>query len=147
MSKYQVFALTVLLLATLAFAQKDNAAVGRYLQGDCAATEVTLADGAETPCLKCGSTGTFTRNKKNATACNCNPTSLTWNNLGFCDCGDKSAILVVSGKPTCITCDGKVNAIGKDAEDKSACACIGSLVWSATLKRCDCLDPEVFTGD
>ncbi len=25
--------------------------------------------------------------------------------------------------------------------------CIGDLEWSPTLKRCDCADPEVFTGD
>jgi hypothetical protein len=145
MSKYQVFALTVLLLATLALAQKEGAYQSRYLQETCPATEVTLADG--TTCFKCGTVDTFTGKRKNATACNCNPTSLTWSNEGWCDCGEKSALLVVSGKPTCITCDSKVNAIGKNAEDKTSCSCIGSLEWSATLKRCDCADPEVFTGD
>jgi hypothetical protein len=44
MSKYQVFALSVLLLATLAFAQKDSVDQSRYLQAACTATEVTLAD-------------------------------------------------------------------------------------------------------
>jgi hypothetical protein len=145
MSKYQVFALTVLLLATLALAQKEGADHSRYLQSTCTVSEVTLADG-ET-CFKCGTVDTNTKNRKNATACNCNPASLTWNNAGWCDCGDKSALLVVSGKPTCITCDAKVNAIGKAADDKTACACIGDLIWSATLKRCDCEAGSVYTGD
>lgn len=114
MSKYQAFALAVLLLATLALAQKENTAVGRNLQDECLATEVTVTDeDAENPCLRCGTVNTFTRTKKNATACNCNPTMLVWSNLGFCDCGDNKALLVVSGRPTCITCDIKVNAIGK----------------------------------
>ena len=145
MSKYQVFALTVLLLATLALAQKEGADHSRYLQSTCTVAEVTLADG-ET-CFKCGTVDTNTKNRKNATACNCNPASLTWNNAGWCDCGDKSALLVVSGKPTCITCDAKVNAIGKAADDKTACICIGDLIWSATLKRCDCEEGSVYTGD
>ena len=144
MSKYQVVALTVLLLATLTLAQKEGADRSRYLQETCPVTEVTLAD--ET-CFKCGAVGTFTRNRKNATACNCNPTSLTWSNEGRCDCGDKSALLVVSGKPICITCDAKVNAIGRVLEDKSSCVCIGDLIWSATLKRCDCDEGSVYTGD
>ena len=142
MSKYQVFALTVLLLATLAFAEKDGVSQSRNLADTCLATEVTLADAT---CFKCGAVDTYTKTRKNATACTCNPTALTWNTAGWCDCGDKSALLVVSGKPTCITCDVKVNSIGKN--DKVSCACIGDLIWSATLKRCDCADPAVYTGD
>lgn len=143
MKKYQVFALSILLLATLAFAQKENAGPSRNLADTCATTNVTLGD---LSCFKCGTINTFTRIRKNATACTCNPASLTWSNDGYCDCGDKAALLVINSKPTCITCDDKVNAIGK--ADNISCECLGDLKWNATLKRCDCAtEGEVYTGD
>jgi len=143
MSKYQVFALTVLLFSTLAIAAEVyESSASRNLQATCPTAQITLGDG--TTCFKCGTTGSFTKTKKNATACTCNPSSLTWSNDGYCDCGPSAAILINSGKPTCVTCDVKVNAIAK--KDNITCECIEGLTWKSTLKRCECDDPAVYAG-
>lgn len=142
MSKYQVFALTVLLFSTLALAAGDNeASASRNLQSTCTTAQVTLADES---CFKCGTTGSFTKTRKNSTACTCNPGSLTWSNDGYCDCGPSAANLVNSGKPQCVPCNAKVNAIAK--KDNITCECIDGLSWNVTSKRCDCDDPAVYAG-
>lgn len=99
------------------------------------AVVITLSASASS-CLNCGNSATFTLAKINTTACSCTNSALSWNNLGYCDCGASSAMIVTGTNYVCVLCNSAIYSTG--ANNSYSCSCPSPLTWNPTTKACDC---------
>jgi len=87
------------------------------------------------------------KNKSTVLTCNCLSSSLIWkSDLGICDCLDTTNYIIsgTATAPTCLICDSKIYASGR--ETTTTCKCVSdALAWRLTTKVCDCGDNYAFS--
>lgn len=93
-------------------------------------------------CTNCP-TGSFTKAKLTQFTCSCNISTLTWNALGYCDCGNLKALVLLGNQYICVTCNITIYSSSKN--DSYSCNCLGSLKWNPANNECDCISDAIYT--